>query len=66
MRDIEQDARRYAYIRLALSKAIESNPSIAGVYIKPPGKKYWFESDKDIDAAIDQAMEEGDPTCWQS
>lgn len=57
MTDIEQDARRYAYIRACLALAIKANPTIAGVYIKPPGKKYWFDKDQDIDAAIDEAME---------
>lgn len=57
MIDIEQDARRYAYIRAHLVQAIKDNPSIAGVYIRPPGKKYWFERERDIDDAIDEAME---------
>lgn len=58
MIDIEQDARRYAYLRACLAQAIKENPSIAGVYIKPPGKKYWFDKEKDIDDAIDEAMEQ--------
>lgn len=58
MTDIEQDARRYAFIRSALAAAIIDNPTMAGVYIKPPGKKYWFDSPKDIDAAIDECIED--------
>jgi len=58
VRDIEQDARRYQYIRSALSQAIKDNPTIAGVYIRPPGKKYWFENVKDIDEAIDELLED--------
>jgi len=53
---IEQDARRYRFLRLALEQAIKDNPSIAGIYIRPPGKKYWFENAKDIDDAIDEQM----------
>jgi hypothetical protein len=39
-----------------LEEAIKENPYLAGVYIKPPGKKYWFETAADIDQAIDEAI----------
>jgi hypothetical protein len=55
--DIEKDAKRYAFIRTHLVEAILKNPYIAGVYIKPPGKKYWFDNASDIDQAIDEAMQ---------
>lgn len=50
------DAARYRYIRRVLGEAIAENPHIAGFQIRPPGKKYWFDKQQDIDEAINYAM----------
>lgn len=60
------DAERYQYIRKILVDAIKNNPSIAGIYITPPAKKYWFDSQTDIDEAIDEAIRgENNANAWK-
>jgi hypothetical protein len=53
---LEKDASRYRFIRDELRKAIDCNPHVAGIQLSPPGKKYWFDCEQDIDDAIDAAM----------
>lgn len=60
------DAERYQYIRKVLMEAIADNPHIAGIYLTPPSKKYWFETQQDIDDAIDEAMRgENKTNAWK-
>jgi hypothetical protein len=57
--EIEQltkDAERYRYIKRVFASSIELHPYLAVVGIRPPGKKYWFETVKDLDEALDEAM----------
>lgn len=55
---IEQDAKRYQHIRELMGQAIKVNAHGAIFILHPPGKKAWFDTLEDVDAAIDEQMEE--------
>lgn len=53
---LEKDAMRYRFIRKAIAQTIEKHPEIAGIQVRPPGKKHWFDTVQDFDEAIDEAI----------
>jgi hypothetical protein len=56
MTDVDIDAARYQFIREQIKAAMKDSPYLVGIQLHPPGKKHWFETIKDFDEAIDEAM----------
>lgn len=53
---VERDALRYQFIRKVIEGMVKDHPAVAGIHVRPPGKKYWFDTVNDFDDAIDEAM----------